>query len=171
MGAGRQAFVDESFEREDLLAAAMVSAEDVTAARRRIRGLLDKRQRRLHFKDEGEARKRKILDLIAELRPAVRVYATPNRRAARQACLTRLVPDLTAAGVTRLIIERDDSVVEFDRRLLFQLTRTNESEFLYDHRRAHEDFLLCTADAVAWCTAKGGPWWDAVSEFTTRIHV
>lgn len=170
-GPARHAFVDESFAGAYLVAAVIIPAAEVTSARQSIRCLLDKQQRRLHFKDESHPRKSKILDALDALDIRARIYITAKGRGAREECFTRLVPDLVESGVTRLVIERADHLVDLDRRLLFQLVKAGPGELEYDHLRAHEDLLLCAADAVAWCAAKGGPWRERISSFTTMISL
>lgn len=167
----RHAFVDESFSGDYLVAAAILPAGDVAQARRTMRSVLDRRQRRIHFKDESPARKERIVSTVETLAVDARVYVTRNTRAAREACLAQLVPDLAAIGVTRLVLERDDSVLKFDRQKLFQLTKKHAPELEYQHLRAHEDILLCIPDAVAWCWAKGGRWKARVAHFTTEINL
>lgn len=68
-------------------------------------------------------------------------------------------------------IERADSLVARDRRTIYRVVRDERIELEYDHVRAHEDLLLCIADAVAWCAAKGGPWRDRIEKFTTIIRL
>lgn len=165
------AFVDESLSAGYLVAAAIIPAAGVAQARRTIRGELDRRQRRIHFKDESPARKDRIVSTVGALGVTARVYVTRHTRAARMTCLSQMVPDLADAGVTRLILERDDSVLNFDRQALFQLTRKHAPELEYQHLRAHEDLLLCVADTIAWCWAKGGPWRARIDAFTTEIQV
>jgi hypothetical protein len=80
-----------------------------------------------------------------------------------------MVPDLVTIGVTRVVLDRDDSLVEADRRALFELTAKHTGGMEYQHLRASEDVLLCVADAVAWCYAKGGAWRERVSAYTVAI--
>lgn len=164
------AFVDESFSGDYVVAAAVVPASDVNAARAAIRRMLKPGQARLHFKKESNARRAQILNGLTALTLTARVYVTENRHEARNACLECMVPDLAAAGVARLVLERDDSLVEADRRALFELTRKHGAQLEYRHLRSSEDLLLCAADAVAWAWAKGGRWRARVSRYTTEIR-
>jgi len=163
--------VDESFSGDYLVAAAIIPAGDVANARKVVSGLLDKRQRRIHFKDESPARKNRILDAFDGLDLEARVYLTSKSRTAREKCLGRLVPDLAAVGVSRLVLERADTLVDLDRRIIYQLVRTGGLDLQYEHLRSHEDLLLCIADAVAWCAAKGGPWQNRIQAYTTTIRL
>lgn len=165
------AFVDESFAGDYVVAAAVVPASDVAAARASLRGVLRPGQRRIHFKDERDARKDLVLAAIESANVTGRVYVARNDRQARGLCLDQMVPDLAAAGVTRLILERDESLARFDQLRLVELKRKHCPDLYYDHFRAYEDLLLCAPDAVAWCWAKGGRWRERVAAFTTEIRV
>lgn len=163
------AFVDESFAGSYMVAAAVVPVGDVNAHRAVLRGVLQPGQRRIHFKDERPARKDLVLSAIDTLDVSAVVYVTKNDRQARGACLARMVPDLAAAGVTRLVLERDDSLLTFDQRTLDALKREHCPDLYYDHQRAHNDLLLCLPDAIAWCWAKGARWRQRVAPFTREL--
>ncbi|SED79984.1 hypothetical protein [Jiangella alba] len=163
------AFVDESVASTYIVAVALVPADRVADGRKALRALLQGGQKRLHFSQEGDRRRPEIMTVIERLGAEHRVYTTKNVREARVLCLERLVPDLVAAGVRRLVIERDDSLVTAERRLLFQLCRDLEPELTYTHLRAKEDLLLCLPDAVAWCWARGGGWRARVAAYTSEI--
>ncbi|WP_157524300.1 hypothetical protein [Jiangella alkaliphila] len=163
------AFVDESVAGRYIIAVVLIPASEVAAARRFMRGLLTGGQKRIHFSHESDRRRARILTGIESLGAEHRVYSTKNARPARLACLERLVPDLAAAGVQRLVIERDDSLVEADRRLLYQAGLDYAPELAYTHLRAKEDLLLCVPDAIAWCWSRGGQWRARVAAYTTEI--
>lgn len=163
------AFVDESVVSTYIVAVALVPAERVAECRRVVRALLRGGQKRLHFSHESDRRRREILTGIERLGVEHRVYTTKKGRNARDVCLERLVPDLSAAGVRRLVIERDDSLVTTERRLLFQLCRDLERDLVYTHLRAKEDLLLCAPDAIAWCWSRGGEWRARVAGYTREI--
>lgn len=80
-----------------------------------------------------------------------------------------MLPDLIDQGVTRIVLERDESIVLHDRKVLYGLTRKIGQPVEYQHLRAYEDLLLCLPDAVAWCMARGGRWSARVREYTTEI--
>ncbi|WP_053206261.1 hypothetical protein [Jiangella muralis] len=165
------AFVDESFSGDYVVVAALVPAGKVNAARAALRAVLRPGQRRIHFKDERPPRKDRVLSVIDHLEVTATVYVTTNERKARGVCLERMVPDLAAAGVSRLVLERDESLARFDRQVLARLAREYCPDLVYEHQRAHSDLLLCVPDAIAWCWAKGGHWRDRVAGCTTEIRV
>src|SRR5207245_1883422 len=98
--------------------------------------------------------------------------ATGSEKEARQACLSELVTDLAKHAVHRLVIEQDDSVLDFDKRLLYQHVRGAgiAHTLQYGHMRAHEECLLAIPDAVAWCWAKGGRWRNKVAPVVVDVR-
>ncbi|MGY6657931.1 hypothetical protein ACXIZN_37800 [Amycolatopsis sp. TRM77291] len=119
-------FVDESKERGYLVlvtAAALLSG-DLTSARRAIRGLVLPGQRRLHFTHENDGRRKRILDTIAGLGPTVTIYdaSAHHRRRQREACLDALVEDLASAGTRMLVLESDESIVDWTGRRCIALS-------------------------------------------------
>ena len=118
-------FVDEVKERGYFVVAAGLLPGDTATARKIIRSLVMPRQRRLHFHKERDARRKEILDAIDELEPAVTIYDGSGRPRQRQrdACLTALVDDAIARQAELLVLERDDSIVEVDKKLIYQRIR------------------------------------------------
>ncbi|MFD7153425.1 hypothetical protein ACFV9C_02435 [Kribbella sp. NPDC059898] len=161
-------FVDENKSRGLLMAAAACVAGDVNAHRRTMRSLLLPRQRRLHFFKESAAHQRKILGVIEGFGLEVKLYATPSdSHAGRERCLNAIVQD--AAGTAeRLVIERDESRLEFDRRTLYRAVRTYGcvDTLQYELLAPHLDPLLWIPDAVAWSWAKGGEWRQLVAPYS-----
>lgn len=62
------------------------------------------------------------------------------------------------ADVAELVIERDESTEQVDRRLIAELIRRRGAHLRYRHASPHEHPLLWVSDAVAWCTSHGGDW-------------
>ncbi len=62
-----------------------------------------------------------------------------------------------------LALERDDTLVIFDRKLLYRGTReAGCPDLRYEHRRAAVEQLLALPDVIAWCWAKGGEQRDQI---------
>lgn len=166
------AFVDESFNRAYTVAAAVIPASDVNHARGVIRSRLRPGQFRIHFKKESDARRSQILDQLETLDLRARLYvATKEVSHPRDACLEQMVPDLAAVGVTRLVIELDESLVHAEKQMLYELTRKRAPGLTYEHLRAREALLLVAPDAIAWCWTKGGRWRARVAGFCTEIQL
>jgi hypothetical protein len=153
-------FVDESKARGLVLAAAACRADEVTAYRKELRGLLLPGQERLHFNHESTARRRKIIGLIGQLDLSIGIYQVArDDKAGRQACLQAVVRDI-AGTAHRLIIERDESTYDFDKRTLTAaFCRYGCRETLrFELLEPKADPLLWIPDAVAWCWVRGGTW-------------
>jgi hypothetical protein len=120
-------YVDETKHGDYIMVAASVAPRHLGASRQAVRGLMLPKQRRLHMKDEKESRRKEILDVLAAL-PITAVVYTAGRRYANQsqrraACLQQIVRDSAFAGSSRLVIERDESLVSSDRQLLIESVR------------------------------------------------
>lgn len=168
-------FVDETMRGGYYVAAAIVLPGDLADARRAINGLRMPGQRRLHFYTESDSRRRLILSAILALRPEVLIYDASSyrrNRDARQACLEALVDNLAARGADRLTLERDDSLIEHDRRILYTRARKAgcAESLIYAHLRAHEEPLLAIPDAIAWCWTRGGRWRASVRPIVARVE-
>lgn len=170
------AFVDETTRGGYYLAAAVVLPGDLAQARKAVSSLVLAGQRRIHFNKESDRRRREILSTITTLKAAVVLYDASrynsNTKAARRACLERLVWDLAARRVQRLVIEQDDSLVENDRRVLYRSVRFAgcADTLTYVHHRAYEECLLAIPDAVAWCWTRGGTWRTAVEPIVEGVQ-
>ncbi|WP_249357758.1 hypothetical protein [Nocardia cyriacigeorgica] len=158
-----QAFVDETKQNGFLIAATFAEGARIDPARKAMRQLLAGGQSRIHFKKESDPRRRAICSAICELDIQIAVYdATQIRNAAsaRTACLHAVVEDLAACGGTRLVLETDDSLIDSDKRVLYQAVRKLDvaDSLTYHHMRPSAEPILWISDAAAWCVAKGGPW-------------
>ncbi len=168
-------FVDETKRPGYLIIAAVVPVAELGASRKAIRSLLLGNQRRIHFTDERQSRKRQILDTIVDLNLSARIYVSPTNTMgeleARKACLRQLVSDAADIGAARLVIERDDSLLTHDRQTLYEaVAKAGCSDTLrYEHLRAHEECLLSVADAIAWCWSHRSGWRDRVKPIVTDV--
>lgn len=158
------AFVDESKKRDYIVAAALITSDDVTAARRAMRDLRIGKQQRIHFKDEDDSRKKQIITAVLSVSAGCRIYVCRTRRSAREHCLTCMVPDLVDLGVGRLVLERDESTEQLDKRILYAQLRKAGSSMNYQHDSPHREPMLWAPDAVAWCWASGGDWRKRVAD-------
>ncbi len=114
-------FIDENLARGFLLVGVVVGTSEVGKARATMRAQLPRGARRVHFVKENDARRRHILDAIAELRlPCVLIEASDVRRIvdARSSAVEALVRWAVEADVTRLVFERDDNSVALDQRVI-----------------------------------------------------
>lgn len=155
-------FVDESKSKGYTMVAAVVVAGDVEALRREIRTLVLPGQRRIHFTKESDSRRRQVLSQLVSLGVRVHIFHCADRSDAvgRKACLVGLVEHAAQHAHTNIVLERDESVEEADRRTLFHEVKKHglTGNLSYGHETAHQEPLLWIADAIAWSYTKGGDW-------------
>ncbi|MGK0722020.1 hypothetical protein [Leucobacter sp. W1478] len=122
-------YVDESKARGYYVVATASAVGSVQASEKVLRALLKPGQRRLHFKSERESRRREILSRMNELDVRVAVWVVKGRpnREARDLCIADVASEACRSGVDQLIIERDDSLVTADRRLIASVLRREEA--------------------------------------------
>ncbi len=169
-------FVDESKSNGFLLAAACYFSRDLDAARKSLRDLLLPGQQRLHFNHEGDVRRRTILaTLIRDGAEAVIVQAPRRSTAAeqRRACLEGVLEHAAKLHVTRLHIEQDDSVLAFDKKVVFEAVRALglDQSFSYGWLRPRQEPLLWAADGFAWAWGRGGQWRSLVADAVRYVDL
>lgn len=169
-------FVDETKRRGYLLVAGVVLPEDLDPIRRILRGLVLPGQRRLHMKDENDARKGSIATAVAVSGVQATIYNAGrryrNEREHRAACLRAIVEDAASRGDSMLVLEQDDSLVSWDNQKLIEFTRATgcRDTLRYEHRRTSAELALAVPDAIAWCWAKGGDWQRRVEPVVTNVR-
>ncbi|WP_375001242.1 hypothetical protein [Aeromicrobium sp. CTD01-1L150] len=167
------AFVDETKVGHLMVVATVVSPGDLQLCRRALKDLRMKGQRRIHFTKESDPRRRKIIDAMCELPVVVDIYVADSardRHDARPAALRRLTLDLLEARAQWLVIEQDDSVVDADRRVIFEALGTHRAELQYAHARPGSEPLLWVSDAVGWCRQRGAPWKERADRIVRASH-
>lgn len=171
-------FVDETKRSDYLLVAGALVSGSLAELRRELGTLVLPGQRSLHMKDERDARKRAIADIIVRANVEAVVYDAGHRfrneAHRRAACLRELVNDVaTRDGDTQLIIDRDDSLVQRDKQCLIEYSRATgcQGSLAYQHRKPAEELLLIVPDAIAWCWAKGGSWRQRVRPVVSEVRI
>ena len=165
-------FVDESKHGLYLLVAVLIQPAMLARTRRELGAMVLPGQRRIHFYKERDDRRSMIANRLADLPAEAVIYqVSRSDREARDRCLTALIRDHLERNVQRLVLERDDSRVDSDRRLMRQAIRlaSAEDRFAYSHLRAHEEPLLSFPDAIAWCWTHGGHWRAKVKGMVTEV--
>jgi hypothetical protein len=167
--------VDESKERGYIIVACGVLPDRLATARKAMRTLVLRGQTRIHFHTESPARRRQILAAITATSASASVYIGDTYRReilARAACLEAVVTDAAASGAHMLVLEQDDSLLRWDRKLLYELTRkTGCADTLrYEHHRGSNEELLWIPDAIAWCWARGGTWRKLVTPIIDDVR-
>lgn len=165
-------FVDESKSRGYYLAAAATAVGDVAPIEAELRRLRAGGRSAIHFNDEGNRRDALIREFI-NMDVQIRIYVMRGARdtVARPILLRALVDDLVESQASRLTLERDESVEQADRRIIFdQLSvRNARRELAYEHRQRREQPMLWLADAAAWCFQAGGRWPDKIQPIIGEV--
>jgi hypothetical protein len=170
---GEHVFVDESKRDLYLVAAAVIAPTNLNGARTALRALQLPGTRKVHFQAESDAFRRKFLGQVNELQVTARIYTAGGRTDldSRRRILIQLVGDLVTMGASRLVIERDDSLVIHDQRAIkaerSRLLAANTLRF--DHLGGTEDPLLWLPDAIAWAWCRNRTWRSQVAGIVTDI--
>ncbi|MFG1942210.1 hypothetical protein [Nonomuraea sp. NPDC048826] len=163
------AYVDESMRRRpddhNIYAMAAIALHSVAHddARMTLESLRIGKNPRLHWRDESSARQRVIADAIAALPVAalvtVHIYDSAcGTERARRRCLERLLLELEATGVTRVVVESRSSHQDHLDLLLVMAMRKSQAisrAIAVDWRPSCQEPLLWAADAVVSATT----WW------------
>jgi hypothetical protein len=141
-----------------------------------MRGLVLPGQTRIHMVKEGNSRRREIADVICNSGVTATVYDAGHRYGsdqlgARAACLQAVIDDTTAGEQTLLVLEQDDSLIQWDKRLLYRTVRAagRTDTLRYEHRRAKTEPVLAIPDAIAWCWARRGQWRQRIRHAVTTV--
>ena len=170
----RSYFIDESNARNYILVAVQLENSQLRSVRRVMNDLRLPGQSRIHFVKERDSRRRQILSALraAEIRALVFESRIANQVRARERCLSALVTRALDERIELLVLERDDSSVDSDRRVLFRETRDFGTEQLsYRFEPARSEPALWAADAIAWSTAKRGTWQSLVAPLISELIV
>lgn len=168
-------YIDETKRQRYIVVATRVSPAASEAYRQLLHDLALPGERSIHMNNERPERRQLIATAIAESAPPTTVYdagRNGTEKARRRACLTAIV---RAAGdrPTHFVLDRDDSLVRWDREQLVSLTRAagRRQSLSYEHGKAKESHpLLALPDIVAWCWARGGEWRSLVRPFVERVE-
>lgn len=155
-------FVDESKAKGHTMVAALIVQGDVGSLRKQVKSLVLPGQRRIHFTKESDSRKKAILSSLTKLGVKAHVFhcVSKNQALSREACLTALVAHAVEMSCKAIVLERDESIEQSDRRILFrEVQRQSPTEAIgYDLIAPHLEPLLWIPDAIAWSFTKGKEW-------------
>jgi hypothetical protein len=150
----RVGFVDECKTPSFALVLVVVESEAVVTARTASLSLRMKGQRRIHFKNESDSRRRQILSAYAKLEFDVLIFESKRRShyEARRSCLLALADAASPQGITQLVFETDQSTVKLDGEVL------RKSQIRFKHLPAHQEPCLWLPDAYGWVNQRGSNW-------------
>jgi hypothetical protein len=150
----------------------LVEARHLGPLRRSIEGLASGVAPRVHFNNDSDRQKRRVLDAIAEMPiEAFAVMCTKshstNEFQARAACVAEIVRQVQRREVANLVLEsrQDDR----DDERVISRTRTREPMLVFEHRTARHECMLWIADAVTWAVGAGSPWRDRLGDSLTDV--
>lgn len=172
-------FADETKAKGYLFAATTGPQAQLAVFRKELNGLILPRQRGLHMKDEKDARRREIADTIVRVGDLLGVQAiiydagrvgTEKDRRAR--CLGALIDDTLAHEQARIVLDRDESLVSWDKQQFIELTRAagTKDRITYEHCTRHSELLLAIPDAIAWSWARGGEWRTRIKPIVAEVR-
>lgn len=171
-------FSDESKARGYITAAVVVPAGSVARVRATCREWAMPGSRRFHSQKESTGRRRAALASLVAMERDVRIVLVESAQGrlqleARGAHLGALARWASGAGVSRWVIERDQTVQAEDRRALGSAdTRSGATSFEYVHLPAALDPVLWAADLAAWSWARGGEFRAGIEPLVvSRIRV
>lgn len=168
-------FVDETKAGRYVLVASVHVNGSVDPLRRLMRELTLPGQTRIHMRKERDSRRREIIAALCDAGVTATIYDVgrfSNELAARRQALALLLNDVDPATPTILTLEQDDSLLAWDRRALYALSRSHGlgKGFTYHHLPGRSEPLLGIPDAIAWCWAKGGDWRRRIEPLVTEVR-
>jgi len=158
------AFADESLRVRAglyILAAVIVTDTDSDDVRHTLRGLRQRRQARLHWREEGSKRRRSLVAAIREL-PYTGVVvvadgmASGRQERARRQCIERLLTELTGKGISSVVFERRHPDLDARDRVMvaaLQRRRSIPTGLHTSWQPASAEPLLWLADIAAGAAA------------------
>ena len=171
------AFVDESRRgKQYLMAVVRVAPRELSPLRRKMSALLLPGEREIHFKQEKDSRRRKLVGQISSFTFTATIYTSECGRLdepARQACLARLTEDLAELNAHRLVLDSREGRDKLDR---VTIKRTLDKcgsgpKLTYEHFDGPSEPLLWIADVVAWCWGAGGSWRERLLPLITQVEI
>ena len=162
MNSGGHAFVDESVRNDVyMMCAVNVRPGHLDGSRKRLRKMRVRGQSRIHFSEESDGRRRRLLGELSALPFESVLYTakTRNQVAARNAILNVMVRDVSAKGLHRLTLDARSEQDHRDRRTIQTAVALLKSEpFWYGHKPSVQEPLLWIPDGIAWAWGRGGEW-------------
>jgi len=172
----RHIYVDETKERDYVLVASVHLGTEANTLRKAMRGFVLRGQTRIHLAKESNSRRGAIVDAICDAGVTATIYDAGRNYAsqldARAACLQAIINDVRADDQTLLVLEQDDSLLQWDKRFLYHAVHAAglADALRYEHHRAKNELLLTIPDAIAWCWARGGSWRQRIEPAVVTVR-
>jgi len=166
------AFVDESIRgRRYIMGCVLVEARHLAVLRPAMDRLAVTTSR-IHFNNETDDQKRRVLGAIADM--PIEAFATVCTKdhqvdefRARAECVAEIVRQVQSREVLTLVLEsRQDD--RDDERVIVR-TRNKEPFLVFEHRLGKQERMLWIADAVTWAVGSGHPWTGRLGDALTGV--
>jgi len=161
------AFIDESKSRDYVVVATHVPEDRFSEIRKGLNSLRMTGQRRIHFVDESNTNRLRILRYMERLELDVRVWVATGLHPveARGVLLNEMFRSLMNENVTVYLLERDETVSADDLKVFTHvrgaLTQQSPSRLLF--LSSSQEPLLWISDAYAWSFQRGGDWRNRIT--------
>lgn len=165
--------VDESKAKGYLLVLAELEIDAAPEIRKSLNRLRNKGQTTIRFSTEDDSRKRQILGAMKHLDVEWTIISVKglSEPVARELCLQQLVDELNEGKNYSIVLDRDESYVSFDKKVIRNslLRRELTKAVQYRHDEPNLEKLLWLPDAIAWSYARGGNWRRELDDFNIRV--
>ncbi|MAT05777.1 MAG: hypothetical protein CL424_12135 [Acidimicrobiaceae bacterium] len=168
------AFVDESIRgRRYIMGCVLVEARHLAQLRSTAKGLADGVAPRIHFNNDTNRQRRRVLDAIGEM--PIQVFAVicvkghgVTEFQARAMCVTEIVERLQGRRVAKLVIESRQN--DLDDARTITVARSPEPRLVFEHRTARHEQILWIADAVTWAAGSGPRWSERLGSTLEGVY-
>jgi hypothetical protein len=162
-------YLDESKAKNYVFIGVLVQDGDAPRLRKRVASLKLPGQRSIHFFNEGDSRRKKLIQEYSDLGvAAVKVIShRKNKLEAREDCIRALAHLAASMECHSLVFDRDESVItKGEQWLKSELRKVDKNVPIgFQHLSRHEEPILWIADALAWCDSRGGEWRKRILSF------
>lgn len=166
------AFVDESIRgRRYIMGCVLVEARHLAELRTTM-DTLSVTTSRIHFNNETDTQRRRVLDAIAEMQieafavSCVEGHGVSEFRA-RGECVAEIVRRAQQREIATLVLESRQDDTD-DERVIVR-TRAPEPSLVFEHRTGRLERMLWIADAVTWAVGSGHVWSQRLDAVLTDV--
>jgi len=166
-------YVDESRAHKGpyLLIATKIETSSSALIRKELKTFLNKGQKRIHFTNESDGRRKQILAVISNLEISCSIYSCSNKKdiEARYRCINALFQDTGPSGISRVVMEARESQDHRDLKWFKESRRFESHHIVLAHSLPRTEPLLWIPDAIGWAYGRGNPWREMVSSGIEKV--
>jgi len=160
-------FVDESRRRKGpyFLVASVVDSSDLSLCRKLMREIVGRGQKKIHFNNESDDRRKVILDQIAQANIKSIIYFSEcaDDIGARYGCFSQLLREVPGIRCNRIVVESRESQDHRDEKWFLSARSRLGYHVNLAHLPPHSDPLLWVPDAIGWSYGRKGQWRNKVT--------